>query len=65
MLTNLSVGIERSSDERVLRAQARHGRRPPHGTVKQIADLAVFLASDAASLINGSAIVADNGLMVW
>ena len=63
--TNLSVSIERSTDEKVLRAMARHGPRRGHGKPKQIADVVLFLASDEASFINGSAIVADNALMVW
>ncbi len=35
------------------------------GTVAEVAAVALFLASDAASLITGSIVVADGGYCIW
>ena len=63
--SNLSAGVKISESPRVVRRRAHRHDRPPSGKPHHIADVAVFLASDAASFINGSSIVIDNGMLVY
>ena len=48
-------------DVRVARIRSTMPRR---GTPSEIAGIAVFLASDAASFVNGAVVVADGGWTV-
>lgn len=54
-------------DDRLERAASMYGRHliPRRGTVNEIAQIACFLASDAASFLTGINVPVDGGTMAW
>jgi NAD(P)-dependent dehydrogenase (short-subunit alcohol dehydrogenase family) len=62
-MTNIgtSVAAEQMSEFGMSRAAGLQASRTRRAEADEIAQIAVFLASDAASNINGAVIVADGG----
>ncbi len=63
--SNLSENQPKSTSARVLRRKSYREKRPAPGTPRQIADVVLFMASDEASYVNGTAAVVDGGLLAW
>jgi NAD(P)-dependent dehydrogenase (short-subunit alcohol dehydrogenase family) len=61
--TNLNAEIPRSSSPRAVRRRGYRPNRPAPGTPQQIADVAVFLATEGGSYINGTSILIDGGML--
>lgn len=59
--TEIGVGISHPSEFGLQSAMSGMGSMPRQGTSSEIAEIALFLASDASSFVNGTEIVADAG----
>jgi NAD(P)-dependent dehydrogenase (short-subunit alcohol dehydrogenase family) len=63
--TQITAGQPITSEIGKRQAERNRGRGMPRGKPEQLADVAVFLASDAASFINGAVLTVDGGAMVY
>lgn len=59
--TNIGTGADRPSEMGMERAMKNMASMPRVGSPDEIAQVAVFLASDAASFVNGALVTADGG----
>ncbi|QHS23330.1 SDR family oxidoreductase [Virgibacillus sp. MSP4-1] len=59
--TNISSSMQGASEAGLKRAGMTHGLTPRTGSADEIAKVAVFLASDESSFVNGTVITADAG----
>jgi NAD(P)-dependent dehydrogenase (short-subunit alcohol dehydrogenase family) len=58
--TGISLGGE-PSERGMAMIQRRLAANPPHGVAEQMANAVLFLASDEASFVNGTTLIADGG----
>ena len=59
--TEIGVGMSNASPYGLERAMSGAANAPRSGTSEEIANIALFLAADESSLVNGAVIVADAG----
>ncbi|SDJ37007.1 SDR family oxidoreductase [Salimicrobium halophilum] len=59
--TNIGSTMQGASEAGMKRAGMTHGLSPRTGSAEEIANVALFLASDEASFVNGTVITADAG----
>jgi NAD(P)-dependent dehydrogenase (short-subunit alcohol dehydrogenase family) len=61
--TALTQNVAYASSPRAIRRGSYRANRPSPGTPEQIAEIAMFLASDGGRHINGTEIIADGGFL--
>ena len=59
--TNIGSSMTNMSEFGLSRAGMTHGLSPRSGKPEEIAQVALFLATEEASFVNGTVIVADGG----
>ncbi|WP_080875596.1 SDR family oxidoreductase [Oceanobacillus timonensis] len=59
--TNISSSMSNVNEFGISRTQLTHGLSPRSGQSEEIAQVALFLASDESSFVNGTVITADGG----
>lgn len=59
--TNIGLGLRAPSEFGLQRTSSGMNLNPRFGKADEVAEVAVFLGSDAASFINGTTITVDGG----
>lgn len=59
--TNIGVGLRASSEFGMERATSGIGSNPRNGSAEEVAKVALFLASDESSFVNGTTVTVDGG----
>ncbi|WP_080801282.1 SDR family oxidoreductase [Arabiibacter massiliensis] len=59
--TNIGVGLSAASEFGMERATSGIGSNPRNGSAEEVAKVALFLASDESSFVNGTTVTVDGG----